>query len=121
MAFEQFRDAAGIFNDLKAANNLAHGVRDGFAVLDGDHLGELAVIGFDQFPELEHDAGPAQRGYLTPFQIGVMGDLNRLIDLGFGGQINLCDRFADGRIEHILLAAGCSGNHFAINPVTYCA
>ena len=42
-ALEQVRDAAGELDDLKAAGDLARGVRDDLAVLVGDELGQLGV------------------------------------------------------------------------------
>ena len=54
-ALEQMRDAAGEFDDLLAAGDLAERVGDHLAVLGGDDLGQLLLAGVEQLAEVEQD------------------------------------------------------------------
>ena len=56
-------DAAGEFDDLLAAADLAQSIGDDLAVLAGDDLGQLLLAGVEQLAEVEQDLGAlGQRG-----------------------------------------------------------
>ena len=57
------RYTAGEFDDLLAAADLTERVGDHLAVLTGDDLGQLALAGVEQLPEIEEQLSPlGQRG-----------------------------------------------------------
>jgi hypothetical protein len=60
-ALEGMGDAAGIFDHLEAALDVAAGVGDHLAMLGGEEEGEILHVLFDQLLELEHHSGAALR------------------------------------------------------------
>jgi len=55
------RNAAGEFDHLEPALDVALGVGNGLAVLAGQKLGEFVIVALRQFEELHHHAGAALR------------------------------------------------------------
>src|SRR3984893_10149248 len=51
------RDAAGEFDDLLAAADLAKGIGEYLAVFGGEDSGQFALSCVEQFAEFEHDRG----------------------------------------------------------------
>ena len=88
------RDAAGEFDDLETALHLAISVRQDLAVLAGDDLGQFPPIALEQFLELEHDAGAAQRRGVGPGRPGRAGGSDGFVDLGGAGHCNLAGDLA---------------------------
>jgi hypothetical protein len=66
LALEQLRDAAGEFDDLDAARNLAECVAVRLAVLGRNLCGQNVLIRFEQFAELEHHARTFERRRQRP-------------------------------------------------------
>jgi len=60
-ALHQVWNAAGKFDHLKPALNVALGVRNGLAMLARQQIGKLVVITLRQFEELHHHASAALR------------------------------------------------------------
>ena len=85
-ALQRMRDAAGEFDHLEPALDVALGVGDDLAVLGREQLGELVHVRFDQLLELEHDAGAALRVGRRPAGLGGIGGVDRLLQVGGGAE-----------------------------------
>ena len=88
------RDAAGEFDDLQTALHFAVGIRQDLAVLPGDDLRQFPSVALQQFLELEHDAGAAERRGVGPGWPGRVGGSDRFVDLGGVGHCNLAGDLA---------------------------
>ena len=95
------RNAAGEFDHLEAALDVALGVGNGLAVLARQQLGELVVVALRQFEELHHHAGAALRIGGAPLDLRRLGVLDRGAHLGLGGQRDLGLDLAGHRLEHV--------------------
>jgi hypothetical protein len=99
--FERLRDAAGELDDLEAALNVALGVGDDLAVLGAERVRQLVHVCFDQFLELEHDAGAALRIRRCPSRLSSPGGVHRALELGRGAELHLCLNLALVRVEDV--------------------
>ena len=100
-ALHQMRNAAGEFDHLQSALDVALGVGNGLAVLARQEVGELVVVALRQFEELHHDAGAALRVGGAPLQLRGPGVLDRGAQLGLGGQRHLGLDVAGHRLEDV--------------------
>jgi hypothetical protein len=98
-ALEDLADAAGIFDDLAAADDLAARIVDDLAVLGGDDPRQLVLVLHQQLAEGEHHPHPlAQRGVLPGFErLRCRGD--RSVHIGLSGKANRCLLFACRGVE----------------------
>ena len=101
------RDAAGELHHLEPALYLAVGVRQDLAVFGGDDRGELLAVAFQQFLQLEHDAGTAERRRGRPGRPGGGSRGGGLVNLGRVGERHTGEDLAGGRVEYVsVLATG---------------
>ena len=107
------RDAAGELHHLEAALHFAIGVRQDLAVLGGDDRGQFAAVALQQFLQLEHDAGAAQRRGGRPGRPRRGGGRDGLVHFACIGQRDAAGDLAGGRIEHVAEPAAGAGNRLA--------
>ena len=112
------RNAAGEFDDLKPALDIALGVGNGFAVFARQQFGELVVIALRQFEELHHDACAALRIGVGPLDLGVPGVLDGGANLGLGGQRDLGLDVAGHRLENVGCPPGRALDLFAADEMS---
>jgi hypothetical protein len=117
LALEQLRDAAGEFDDFKTALHLAQRVGQGLAVLGGEQAGDVVRVAFDEFAELEHDAGAPLRRRRAPVARRGRRRHHRALDVGTGGQHHLACDAPLGRIEDIAATGSVAGIGLAVDPV----
>ena len=80
LALEEVRQAAGELDHLESAADLAHRVRQHFAVLARQDLGEVALAALDELAEGEEDARPGSERRPAPRSCGVGRRGDRRID-----------------------------------------
>ena len=99
-ALQQVRHAAGEFDDLLAAADLAQRIGDDLAVLGGDDLGQFALAGVEQLAEIEQDrAALGQRG-VPPGRERGGGGVDHRAGVLHAAQRHLTGDLAGGRISH---------------------
>ena len=77
------RNAAGEFDDLQPALDVAPGVWNGLAVLARQQVGELVIIALHQFEEFHHYAGAPLRIRRPPLRLRRLRVLDRGTQLSF--------------------------------------
>ena len=117
VALEQLRHAAGEFDDVDAALDLALGVGEHLAVLQRDGLGQRVLVLVEQAQELVHQPRAADRGHVGPGGEGGLGGGHSSVHIGHVGQRHLAGDFAGGGVEHVLGAAGGAGGGCACDVV----
>ena len=76
-ALQQMRDAAGEFDNLDTALQVAQRIGNGLAVLHGDQRGQFLGMGAGEFEEAHHHAGPHLRVLRRPFGLRRLGVFDR--------------------------------------------
>ena len=99
------RNAAGEFDHLEAALDIALGVGNGLAVFARQHIRELVVVALRQFEELHHDAGAALRIGVGPLGLRRLGVLHRGANFGLRRQRHLGLDVAGHRFENVSAAS----------------
>src|SRR6266851_8139324 len=95
------RDAAGEFDDLRAAGDFAPCVRQHLAVLVGDEARQGFALALQELAELEQHARPSERRGRCPGGERRRRRLYRRIDLADASEGNATGALAGRRIEHI--------------------
>ncbi len=90
-----------MFDHFQAAADFALGVRQGLAVLAGDHLGQLAGVGAQQLLELQHDAHAQALPAVAPGLEGLLGVGDGQVQFLAGGEGNLGDDLLGSGIDHV--------------------
>ncbi|MCY1461098.1 hypothetical protein D9M71_787180 [compost metagenome] len=90
-----------MLDHFQAAADFAFGVGQRFAVLTGDHLGQLAGVGAQQLLELQHDAHPRALPAVAPGLEGFLGVGDGQVQFFAGGEGNLGDDLLGGGIDHV--------------------
>ena len=116
-ALHQMRDAAGEFDHLEAALDVALGVDEGLAVLGGQQPRQVVVFGLHQLQELEHHPGAPLRVGRGPGRLRRGGVGDGAFDLGFAGESDLGLDLAGVRVEHVAGPAGAAFDLFAADEV----
>ncbi len=115
--FQKMRNTAGKFHHFDTAHYFAFGVRKHLAMLACNQGRQLVMILFQQFLELEHDAGATQWGSLGPvWKCGPCGS-DGFIYFLYGCQRNVGDNFAGGWIEDVGITLGAAGRGGAGNEM----
>ncbi|CAH0290989.1 hypothetical protein SRABI26_04230 [Arthrobacter sp. Bi26] len=117
VALEQLRDAAGEFDDLQAAADLALRVGEDLAVLGGDQLGELVHVGCDEFAELEQHGGALGQGDVAPGIGSFAGRGDGGVEIFTVGQPQLCGDGAGGGVVDGLGAGAHACGFGAVDEV----
>ena len=109
------RDAAGEFDDLQPALDVALGISDDLAVLRRQQMGELLHIMFEQALEFEHHPGAALGIGCRPVDLRGSGGFNRPVQLSHGPEANPGLDGTGIRIKHVAISTrrrrqGGSGN-----------
>jgi hypothetical protein len=117
IALEQLRDAARELDDVDAARHFALRIGEHLAVLGGDHVRQLILVQVQQFQELEHHAGAADRRRVGPLgERGLRGG-HRGIDVGRGGKHHLARDLAGRGVGDVLRAGGTAGGVLAADEM----
>ena len=116
LALQQMRHAAGELDHLDAALHRTGGVGERLAVLLAGKLCQLVAMLLHQFAEAGEDAGAAQWRGFAPGREGRLGRRHRRIDIGPGGQRDLVDHLARGRVEDVAGTAVLGLHALAIDP-----
>src|SRR5580693_9193463 len=116
-ALEQVRDAAGELDDLKAAGDLARGVRGDLAVLARDQRGEVPRVVLDQLAEGEQHRGPLGQGDPAPGLRGLFRGRHRVVDVGPGGEVDGAGDLPGGRVVQVAPALRGARPGLAADPV----
>src|SRR3982075_967019 len=95
------RNAAGEFDDLEAALNVALGIGNGLAMLARQEIGELVVIAVRELEEFHHDAGAALRIGRAPVRLRGSGVFDRGAKLGLRSQRDLGLDLTGHRLEYV--------------------
>ena len=95
------RNAAGEFDHLEPALDVAARVGQGFAVLRGQQLGEAVVFLLHQLEKLEHHASAPLRIGGRPGRLRRFCDRNGVFDLGMLGERNFGLYLAGIGIENV--------------------
>src|SRR6185295_1838512 len=117
LALHQGRDADGEFHYLESALDVALGVRDGFAVLAGEAVGNLVVVAVSKLEELHQHAGPPLWVGGGPGRLRDPGILDGGGDLGLGGKRHLGPQLAGHWLEHVARAAARALDRLAADEV----
>jgi hypothetical protein len=115
------RDAAGEFDHLQAALDIALGIRNGLAVFARQAVRELVIIALGQFEELHHHARAALRIGVGPLHLRRLGVLHGGANLGLGGQRHLGLDVTCHRLENVGRPSRCTLDLFATNEMSDCA
>ena len=107
------RDAAGEFDDLGTAVDLALGVGKDLAVLLGDHPCQRIAVAMQQLKKLEQDARAGQRRRRRPARQGRGRGLYRPIDLAGIRKSDPADLLAGRRIVDVAPASARSIDRLA--------
>jgi hypothetical protein len=105
LALQRLRDSAAKFDDLEPSLNVALGVGNDLAMLGAERVRQLVHVRFDQFLELEHDAGAALRVGRGPGGLGGFGGVDCALQLCRGAELHLCLHLALVRVEDVAGAA----------------
>ncbi len=117
-ALQQMRNAAGEFDHLEAALDVALGVGERLAVLGREQLGERLHLLLRQVEELEHHARAALRIGGGPGRAARPAALAMAAcDLGLAGERDLGLDLAGIGIEHVAETAGCPCDRFAADEM----
>src|SRR3546814_3912464 len=95
------RDAAGEFNDVEAALNVAAGVSNHLAMFGRKRPRQFFDILLNQFLEAEHDARAALRIHSGPTGLRSLLRFNRTIQISLGAKTHLSLNHAIVRIENV--------------------
>ncbi len=117
-ALEEVRNAAGEFDHLEAALDVALGVGERLAVLGGEQPGEAVVLLLCQVEEFEQDAGAALRVGGRPADLRRLRDSDGVLGLGMLGQRHLGLHLAGIGIEHVAETTRCPFDLFPADEVT---
>ena len=98
-------DAAGEFHDLQAAPDLALGIVEGLAVLQRHQARQIVEALFHQALEIEHHALAPERRRRRPRDLRLPGELDRVVDLGCGGERHHRRHLAGRRVGDVALPA----------------
>ncbi len=93
-ALQRLRNAASIFDDFKAALDVALRIGDDLAMLAGKELRQLLHVRLDQFLELEHDPGATLRVGGGPGGLCIECGIDRFLEGRGGTEIDLGLDFA---------------------------
>ncbi|CQA10035.1 Uncharacterised protein [Mycobacteroides abscessus] len=104
------RDAGGELADIKPAFDIALGVGDGFAVLLGQHRGQLVDLCADQVDEFCEHPATLLRIAGRPAGLCFRGVRDGRLDLGDIRQRNLSHGLAECRVVYVGEAPGGAGN-----------
>src|SRR5215208_4148305 len=112
-------NAAGEFHDFDPALDIAERIRDRFAVLHRQHMGERLALLADEVQELHHHARTDLRVLRCPSRLRRLGRSHRRAHL-----VPACERhfglhLARIRIEHVTEPAARSGNPLAVDEMAY--
>ncbi len=117
LALELHADAAGEFDDLHAARDLAERVRVHLAVLGGDQLGDLVAVRVQQLAVLEQDRGAlGERGGAPALERGLRGR-DGGVHLVDGREADLLLLRAGRRVVHGTETARGALDGLAVDPV----
>src|SRR3546814_12565101 len=95
------RDAAGEFNDVEAALNVAAGVSNHLAMFGRKRPRQFFDILLNQFLEAEHDARAALRIHSGPTGLRRLRRFHRTIQISLGAKTPLSLNHAFARIENV--------------------
>ena len=107
-AFEQMRDAAGEFDDLGAARDLARSVGQHLAVLLADQPGECHGLAVEELAKLEQDARAGQRRGRRPGRKGGRCGAHGLVDLAGSREGDAPGSFAGRRVVNLTPATAAA-------------
>ena len=117
LTLEQVRGARGELHDLDAALDVALGVREGLAVLLGEHGGQLVHVLVDQVDPAQQDAAAALRVQPRPRGEALLGGGQGGVDLLGGGQRHAPRHAARGRVVDVAVPAGGALAPLAVHEV----
>ncbi len=126
LAFEQFRNAAGVIDDLEAAAELAHGIVDDLAMFSRNQSDDFLGVFLEQLSETEHDFDPLRRRRVAPLCKRRFSCPNSRLDRLPGGHRDVFADHARGRVRYrqgaIRVGDIFTGNEMAngIGRINFC-
>ena len=113
----QVREAGRQFDDFQSAGNFAQRIRDHFAVLGGNDLGQFALALVEQLTETKHDLLTLRDRQVPPGREGLVGGGDRRLNVLGGTEPDYLRLLAKGRIKHRRHAVAVGRNLLTADPV----
>jgi hypothetical protein len=113
------RDPGRELDVLQPARNLAGGIAEHLAMLEGHERREFVAVRVEEFPEREEHRCAARQGRMPPLACSLRRRGHRSGELGGRGQIDLGGLQAGRRVVDRAGAARLSGGQGAVDPMRY--
>lgn len=98
---EQVRDGASRLDDLETTENIAAGIGQGLALLQGDRVGNSVHVVADQELEVEHLALTVEDRGLLPGLEGLSSRVGSVLELLRGGLGDQGNNLLGGLLDHV--------------------
>lgn len=120
VSFDELRCAHRIFDDLHATEDIPHSVSMRLAILLNDDIGQVTLVGADEFGKIGEDLLPGKDAGLAPLLEGRVGAIESLLQLFCSGLRCLGDQLLRRWIMHIEERTGGALYELAMDVIGQC-